>query len=73
MLPVGPVPPRAITPFGQDMYWPGQPVVHVRQLPLSYGEGMYGPMPYGAPALPVGPYSVSSYTPSMYPNASMHG
>lgn len=70
---VGPVPPRAITPFGQDMYWPGQPVVHVRQLPLSYGEGMYGPMPYGAPALPVGPYSVSSYTPSMYPNPSMHG
>lgn len=71
--PVGPFPPRAVTPFGQDMYWPGQPVVHVRPLPLGYGEAMYGPMPYGAPALPVGPYSVSSYAPSMYPNPSVHG
>lgn len=74
--PVGPVPPRGMTPYGQEMYWPGQPIVHVRPLPLGYGEGMYGPcsaVPYGAPALPIGPYGVSSYTPPMYPNPPMHG
>eukprot|EP00250_Pteridium_aquilinum_P022152 c25310_g1_i2 orf=879-3782(-) len=70
---VGAVPPRAITPFGQEMYWQGQSVVHVRPLPLGYGEGMYGPMPYGGPTIPVGPYGVSSYAPPMYPNPPMHG
>ena len=71
-----PVHPRGMTPYGQEMYWRSHPLVHVRPLPMAYGEGMYGScsaMPYGVSALPVAPFGVPSFTPPIYPNPAMHG
>ncbi|MCO5591097.1 hypothetical protein L7F22_045074 [Adiantum nelumboides] len=67
--PLGPVPPRAMNAFGQEMFWPGQMPYGAPAIPV----GPYGPLSYGAPALPVVPYGVSSFTPHVYPNPQMHG
>ncbi|MCO5564212.1 hypothetical protein L7F22_017870 [Adiantum nelumboides] len=67
--PLGPVPPRAMNAFGQEMFWPGQMPYGAPAIPV----GPYGPLSYGAPALPVVPYGGSSFMPHVYPNPQMHG
>ncbi|XP_057850363.2 E3 ubiquitin ligase PARAQUAT TOLERANCE 3 isoform X1 [Cryptomeria japonica] len=67
----GPMYPGSIPAYATDAYWHGASVPHMRHF-----ANMYGPtppsMPFEAPMMPVAPYAIPPYMPSMYAGVPIH-
>eukprot|EP01018_Ginkgo_biloba_P005313 Gb_05911 [translate_table: standard] len=67
----GPMYPGSIPPYGADPYWHGASVTSIRSFPNMYAPSPAA-VPFETPMMPVAPYAVPPYMPSMYPGMPIH-
>lgn len=67
----GPLYPGNIPAYGPNTYWHGAPMPHVRPFPSMYGPTP-PPLPFETSIMPVAPYAIPPYMPSMYSGVPIH-
>lgn len=67
----GPMYPGNIPAYGPNAYWHGTSVPHVRPFPNMYGPTP-PPFPFESPMMPVAPYAIPPYMPSIYSGVPIH-
>ena len=61
----------SIPVYALDAYWHGISVPHMRHFANMYGPTT-PPMPFEAPMMPIAPYAIPPYMPSMYAGVPIH-